>query len=227
VLLAGLAWLVRHPRRPGAPLLALWLAIGPIPGAITQDTPHAVRSIVMLPALHLVSAAGAVSLWRWLKPHWARTLWIALLVSSIAFYLYTYYRYYSYERAGWWQSGALETFRTAQALVDGGDYKTVVLPSDVGGGLYVFALFATQYDPARYLAQGGTKTDLRWPRFPEPGPFRFDPFEVRVVDWDREARQPLTLYLWHGDLDPPAGTRIVRVIRNIRGDPALRMIDRP
>src|SRR3972149_2515950 len=39
-----------------APIIWLLLLIAPLPAAITQETPHAIRSLLMLPALTIITA---------------------------------------------------------------------------------------------------------------------------------------------------------------------------
>ncbi len=55
----GLVRVARGWRRPAAMrAIGAWLLIGPLPVAFAENAPHAVRSIVMLPAWYLLAAAG-------------------------------------------------------------------------------------------------------------------------------------------------------------------------
>ncbi|HEX2186724.1 MAG TPA: glycosyltransferase family 39 protein, partial [Chloroflexota bacterium] len=209
LLLAGLGVAVRRWRRPAVQVVVGWLALGALPAAFATPAPHALRTIAMLPAWYLLAGLGLPPLWRWLVRRRVTRDWALALLLSVGVYLYGYYRYYGYEHDDAWSSGWLETFRVAQAEVDAGRFSRVVIPADlptprVG---YIYALFGTAYDPAAYLAQGGTSTSRRWPWYPEPGPLAFRPFEVRVVEWEEEARRPDTLYVHPPGRRLPDGTR--------------------
>ena len=124
-----------------------------------------------------------------------------------------------------WQSGTLEGYRAAQAEVDAGRFKRVVIPQEYSLS-YVYALFATAYDPARYLAQGGSVADPSTSFFPGPGPLRFDPFEVRVVNWRTEPRDPEVLFVIEAAANLPPGFRAVKVVPGVSGHDKLQLIAR-
>jgi 4-amino-4-deoxy-L-arabinose transferase-like glycosyltransferase len=228
LLVCGLVVLWRHWRRPAVRVVAGWLAIGPLPAAFGTPAPHAVRAIAMLPALYLLAALGVGPVWRWLVRRRLTADWVLALVLSVGVYLYGYYRYYGYEHDGAWSSGWLETFRAAQSQVDAGRYARVVIPEDLPPPrvAYIYALFATAYDPEQYLAQGGTRSSLRWRWYPEPGPMQFRPFELRAVDWAQEPRAADTLYVYPADRRLPDGTRAVVVVERTSGSgqEALQLI---
>jgi hypothetical protein len=228
LLVCGLLVLVRQWRRPAVRVVAGWLAIGPLPAAFGATAPHALRAIALLPALYLLAALGAGPLWRWLTRHRLTTDWALALLLSVGVYLYGYYRYYGYEHDGAWSSGWLEAFRTAQSEVDSGRYARVVIPEDLAWPRvgYIYALFGTAYDPQRYQSQGGTRSSRRWRWYPEPGPMRFEPFELRAVDWGREPREGDTLYVYPADRRLPDGTEAVAVVKRTSGSgqDALQLI---
>jgi hypothetical protein len=209
----GAAAMVRGRRTPPLQAIGGWLLVGPIPAAVAVDAPHALRSAVMLPALYLVAAAGAPALWRWLRGHAFWRDWVLLLALSVGYYLYAYYRYYPVEHDAAWSAGALEAFRAAQAEVAAGNATRIVVPYEIDTA-YVYALFASGYDPHAYLAAGGT--GQRRPRTGDlpPGPLRFGPWEIRDVQWTQEPPDPRTLYLvCCGRPGPPNG----RVLQEIAG----------
>jgi uncharacterized membrane protein len=228
LLVAGLVVLVRHRRRPAMQVIGGWLLIGPLPAAFGLPAPHALRAIAMVPALYLLAATGVSPVWRWLVRHRVARDWSIVLVLSVCAYLYGYYRYYGYEHDGAWSSGWLEAFRAAQAQVDSGHYSRVVIPEDLPWPrvAYIYALFATAYDPGDYLAQGGTRSSRQWRWYPEPGPLRFTPFELRAVDWGREPRSPDTLYVYPADRRLPDGAEAVLVVKRTSGSgrDALQLI---
>jgi 4-amino-4-deoxy-L-arabinose transferase-like glycosyltransferase len=219
----GAAAIVRGRRSPPLQAIGGWLLVGPIPAAVAVDAPHALRSAVMLPALYLVAAAGAPALWRWLRGHAFCRDWVLLLALSVGYYLYAYYRYYPVEHDAAWSSGALEAFRAAQAEVAAGNATQIVVPYEIDTA-YVYALFASRYDPHVYLASGGTSQ--RRPRTNDlpPGPLRFGPWEIRDVQWSQEPPDPRTLYLvCCGRPGPPNG-RVLQEIAGPSGRDPYRLI---
>jgi hypothetical protein len=86
---------------------------------------------------------------------------------------------------------------------------------------YIYALFATAYDPQHYLDQGGSASGA------DHGVYRFHPYQERRVDWETEPRDPRTLYLYPIDPELPAGARLVAVITGAGGRPVIRLIAFP
>ncbi|NBT20225.1 MAG: phospholipid carrier-dependent glycosyltransferase [Proteobacteria bacterium] len=68
LILAGLVILARRRTHPAYQFTGLWLLIGPVPASLATEAPHAVRSIVMLPAWYLAGGIGAVAIWNRLRP---------------------------------------------------------------------------------------------------------------------------------------------------------------
>jgi 4-amino-4-deoxy-L-arabinose transferase-like glycosyltransferase len=253
LLLAGTVAVVRGRHLPAMQAIGGWLVVAPLPAAFGARAPDAVQSIGMLPALYLLAAAGFPALWEWLHSlgcrlghgrlrslgsRWRRepvsglerTLgpaWLGLLGVSVGLYLYGYYWLYPVEHARDWHAGYLEGYQEAKALVEsdasGGRYSRIVIPEEMGLS-YVYALFGTQYDPARYLEQGGSRIDPTYGAYPAPGPMTFAPFEVRTVDWRTERHDPSVLYVTEGGSPPPVGTEIVHVTKAPDGREVLQLV---
>ena len=221
LLLVGLVLVGRRWRRPAMLVIGGWLLIGPLPATFAAAAPHALRTLVMLPAWYLVAVVGLLPLWRWLRRHGHGWDWLLLLVFSVTFYLYTYHRHYPIEYDYRFRSGWLETFAAAQAAVDAGPYRQVVIPAYITvppAGAYTYALFATAYDPHRYLAQGGSNQD--------PRQRVFEPFVVREVSWEQEPADPEVLYVYTGR-QLPAGARVVAEVTSVSGRDVFRLIHFP
>ena len=78
---------------------------------------------------------------------------------------------------------------------------------------YMFFLFYTEYDPIKYLAAGGTKSESF---------NHFDIYEFRKIDWTHEQRDGTTLYV--GDpKEMPHGN--VMNFKFLDGTPAIEMAD--
>lgn len=64
-------------------LLLLWLAVGAMPAILARGVPHALRSVLMLPAVYLVVALGLTRCAGWLPRH-ARAVKVALATGLAA-----------------------------------------------------------------------------------------------------------------------------------------------
>ena len=182
----------------------------------------------MLPALCLLTAIGAGHLWRLLGRAgrwrtWLRALWLTLLVLSFGLFLKSFFRDYPREHDAAWNSGWAEAFQIAQREVGQGHFRRVVVPPEVREG-YVYALYATGYDPRAYLGAGGSRLDPQRPLYPEAGPMAFPPYEVRTVDWASEPRAPDTLYVLGSWNKLPAGARVLAVTHGASGRDVLQVV---
>ncbi|NDE75291.1 MAG: phospholipid carrier-dependent glycosyltransferase [Proteobacteria bacterium] len=241
LILAGLVILARRRTHPAYQFTGLWLLIGPVPASLATEAPHAVRSIVMLPAWYLAGGIGAVAIWNRLRtgkqarsnqfasptitsqvPAWRRRVapviagvYLSLLVPTVTYYAWATTRYYSLEYAPYWLDGTLEAFAYAQSRVDDGTFRHVVIPSHTQA-IYLYALWETRYAPSRYLGHGGTGQSDR----ATVAPLRFDPFEQRVVSWPDEPGSTDTLYafLKIDGRQPPSRARIIHSVRDHRGE---------
>ncbi len=109
--------------------LVLWLIVGPLPAALTEDgtTPHAARGLVVLPAILIVTAIGLVrafdiaesSARRWVRP----TLLAGVATIAVAAGLLwgrDYFVDYPVRSASWWGYGAAAAFHMADEDVPAG-----------------------------------------------------------------------------------------------------------
>jgi 4-amino-4-deoxy-L-arabinose transferase-like glycosyltransferase len=219
LIAAGLWQAVKHWRRPAMLAAGGWLLVGPLPAAFAESAPHALRAIGMLPAWYLVAAAGARPLWRWLRRRAWQWDWLLLLALGVAYYLYAYHRYYPVEHGRAWSSGTAEAMRAAQVEVAAGRFDRAVI-SARSGFSYVQVLYATAYDPARYLAAGGTRLN-------PAGTYVFPPFELRDINFQTEPRTPGVLYVVGAGTGLPPDARVVQTIKDAAGRDAALLVSLP
>ncbi len=211
-LLYGIYW-VSKQRGFMRTILIGWLLIAPIPAAPTTGLPHAVRTLVFLPVFQIFTAIGIVNV-RMKKP--ITVLYMLFVIFGIFYYLNMYFVHQNPENSEYWQYGYKDTVALTEKLKD--KYEKVVVSTRLDQS-YMFFLFYTKYDPATYLAHGGTKS----------GSFEevrnsFDKYEFRRIDWPREKRDGTILYV--GDLqDMPHGN--VGNITFLNGKPAIELADQP
>jgi len=122
---------------------------GPIPAAITKDSPHALRSILMFPFLALIAGVGTdylVNLFKKNKVILTFAITILFLLSFenyFADFLTKYPASYSQE----WQYGYREIFENYSSNFAG--YNKIVI-SDQDAQPYIFALYYQKYSPLEF-----------------------------------------------------------------------------
>ena len=187
-----------------SPLSALflgWVLIAPIAASPTSETPHAIRTLCVLPSLQFFTGVGLLELGlllNALKRNKNRLLYgggLALLVGFGAFalgntvyYFHMYYAHLNNEYSKFWQYGYKQAVSYAQTHE--GKYRKIVVSTSLEQP-HMFFLFYTKYDPQKYLAEGGTAS----------GGFKevknhFGKYEFRpITNWGRELHDGSVLYI--------------------------------
>ncbi len=164
-----------------------WLLSVPIPASITYDIPHAVRTLNFLPTWDIFIAIGLLSTFIYLqiklKPFIRYAVYglIGLvMILNISYYLDQYFVQQNYYYALDWQYGHRQVTEYVKPIQE--KYRKIIV-SDRGemSQSYIFFLFYLKYDPAQYLAGGGTRPDkLAFANF-EFRPFRYDEEDRNVL----------------------------------------------
>lgn len=201
-VLEGLAFLTGlfllwNTRSPWRPWLVAWLLLAPVPAAFTQESlPHALRTLMIVPAIALVAGYG-LSQWLDRLPCPFRFVAPGLAVVLVLIQTgYTWYRFngpYREEAALFWEAGFVEALKTVEANRQEGETCVV-------SGLVEFpqatAEFVTLPDPL--LIQSGqplpgyrfvpTGKPLNIPEYKEARLFLIRPNEMRTPPWWQEIQ---------------------------------------
>lgn len=159
----------------------LWLFVAPIAAAATiDDIPNVRRSLLMLPALELISAFG---FWYVLqnRKKIVRTLIIGIsliaLVCNFSYFIHQYFIHSTIHMNWFRNEGFGEMIKTVKTSYDNVD--KIIVTKDAGG-IYPLILFYMQYDPKLYQSEG-TPRDKEYIGF---GKFFFVPQSCPYVDRD-------------------------------------------
>ena len=158
-ILLGLYYVIQHVRKREATLIVLWLLIAPIPASITWDIPHAIRVFGMSIPLVILIACGVYSLVNFLyKKKFifgliASSTIVFLIGLSSYYYAHQYILHLPQERSQDWVYGRKEM--TEYLEKNKSKYDRIIVSSSLEWP-YIFMLYYSRYDPARYLLQGGT-----------------------------------------------------------------------
>ena len=174
-LLIGLWGLFKLKQRFKSLLLS-WLFLAFIPVSITNDSiPHALRTLIAAPFYQLVSAFGflitiprAGKLTKWVKLSVVIVL-VSVVIFSLVYYLYQYYRVYPNLYSRDWQYGNKQVIEYVKNHVD--KYDLIVFTRHYGEP-HMFTLFYLNYDPYKYQN--------------DPNLVRFETYDwVRVSKFDK------------------------------------------
>lgn len=124
------------------------LLLGPIPAAMTKESPHALRSLSSVPFIHIISAMGVTYLEQILRKKYPVNL--AIIVIFLFFFINYFLNFltiYPIQSFKDWQFGYKKIFVDSNTEID---KKNRVLVSERGGQPYIFALFYLKYDPEKF-----------------------------------------------------------------------------
>ncbi|MDP3973544.1 MAG: glycosyltransferase family 39 protein [Candidatus Daviesbacteria bacterium] len=129
-------------------ILLIIIFISPIPAAITKESPHALRSLSMVPFIHITSAMGVFYLTQFFRQKMliSLTLVTVFLIFFVNYFI-NFITIYPKESAGWWQFNYKKIF-TDSKLQSENENKIYI--SDKEGQPYIFALFYLKYNPEKF-----------------------------------------------------------------------------
>lgn len=225
LLALGLIRAVRLRKRVWYLVIA-WLLIAPIPGSVTRDTPHALRSLLMIPPLILLSALGLEYLMRLLKSQWVVGAVLVLLVVSLGWETLLFWNNYggSYRtNYSWsWQYGYKQA--VDYTLTHYAGYRKIIF-SKVYGEPHEFVLFYSGYDPESYQ---NSPNLIRYKRSDWYWVDQFDKY-IFVNDW--EVKQKLSsehdALLATSPGNYPAGGQLLKTIDFLNGQAAFDIVRLP
>lgn len=193
LLLYGIYLVVRR-RDPTAKLILGWFLLAPIAAAPTSETPHAIRSLVFLPTFQIFAGLALVTVYDYLKKLRKKVFLLPLagiygllIIYNFCQYLDLYFVQQNREYSQNWQYGYAQAVNYARIHYD--QYEKIVVSTKLEQP-HMFFLFYLQYDPVKYLAEGGTASG----GFAEKRN-KFDKYEFRPIDWDQEVHNGKRLYI--------------------------------
>ena len=157
-IIMALYILIRGFRKKSSQLLLIWLILYPVAASLTaSDIPHAIRGNVALPAISIISALGAYTIWEKVKGIrffrlYLVPLYIGFSLVFVSWYMYAYFWQYPRDYAAYFSYGYSEMFDKIEDIED--NYQEIHLSQYVGQP-YMMLLFYRQYDPGYW--QGARK----------------------------------------------------------------------
>jgi 4-amino-4-deoxy-L-arabinose transferase-like glycosyltransferase len=156
LFLIGLYFMLKE-KTSANKIIFSWLLIGPSAAALATHTPHAVRSLLMLPPLVIITTFGLFQLINSLRHRTIPLVIIALVIlGSLVYYLDLYYIHTPKERASDWQYGYKQLVGKVNQLEN--NYEEVIITTDYDQP-HIFFLFHKKVDPSWYqqYAENGSR----------------------------------------------------------------------
>ncbi len=201
--------------------LLSWFIVAPLAASPTTELPHAIRSLVFLPTFQLFTASGIFQFVLWVKyrknmtKQMTATVVVIAAILNVIYYLHMYFGHLNSEVSEYWQYGYKQAVSYAQSHAS--QYKKIIVSTKLEQP-YMFFLFYLHYDPAKYLAEGGTASG----GFAEKRN-HFDVYQFRPIDWSKEVKDGSTLYI--GSPSEIVSTPL-NTIYYLDGTEAMRIADR-
>jgi 4-amino-4-deoxy-L-arabinose transferase-like glycosyltransferase len=153
-ILIGLFQIAKKRNDAGL-LVIFWLLTAPLASALAIDSPNASRSLVMLPAVILISSVGLKTTLYSFSERRKYLLLIILIfcyLLNVLYYLNSYFAFTNKYHGLYWQYG----YRQAVEFTRQFKNKKVFFLNNIEQG-YIFYLFYEKYDPSKYIADGGSQ----------------------------------------------------------------------
>lgn len=215
-------------RRPSTPILLIiaWILLSPIPTALTKGPGFAAnRAAVMMPAIQILSAYGAVLLWEKFKK---RRLWLGLYgslgVLEVLFFLEAYSFHGPRVNAPSMSYGWGEAVREIREVRD--NYHEIVVSRALSEP-HIFVAFYNAWDPADYQ-----KESADWRRYEKQhlpfvdqlGEWHLDKYTFRDIKYDDDSSLENVLLVGRPK-DFPENVSAVQKIMYPDGKPAIFIVD--
>lgn len=157
--------------------ILFWLLIAPLPAAITRDSPHSLRSLLMIPPLLIIISLGIGDFLAFLKKPILNYILAAVFLFSLVIFWQKYTGDYIKDYSWSWQYGYKEA--TAFITEHGLKYDKIYITKKYGEP-HEFLLFYLKYDPQKYIS------NLNLIRFEKSDWFWVDRFDnyLFLNDWE-------------------------------------------
>lgn len=177
LVVAGFILVVVGYKRKESRLLLAWILLAPVASSVTSDSPHALRSLVMIPVPMVLAAIGGHFIFNILKKSSVLLVFYSLaLLAFFAAYINLYSNDYR-EKYSWaWQYGYKQAVEIVKENYD--EYEKIIFTKKYGEP-HIFLLYYWPWSPEAY------NTDEDKIRFYQSNWYWVDKFDkfYFVNDW--------------------------------------------
>ncbi|MEK7521628.1 MAG: glycosyltransferase family 39 protein [Patescibacteria group bacterium] len=181
-------------------LILLWILLSPLPTALTKGPGYAGnRAAVMMPAIQILSAYGALVLWDIVKNKWPRLkryilpIYLSTYLLFFGFFLEDYIYHAPKHAAGSMLYGRREALEFTQSVED--KYSTILVSRTLSEP-HIYVGFYNKWDPADFQ-----KESQDWLRYEKEGllfvdqlgEYKLGKYVFRNIDYFKDKNQKFTL----------------------------------
>lgn len=157
--------------------LISWLLLAPIASSLTRESPHVLRSIVILPVPMILTSFGLVKFWEFVNKNVVKHvrpvkfvvvgIYVLILFLFLETYLFNYYFIYPYNYSQAWQFGYSHVVQYVKSKYS--DFDQFIVTKKYG-------------EPHEFFLFYGAKLNAPWSQ--DPSKYRDDPNLIRYAQTD-------------------------------------------
>lgn len=229
-LLAGVWFLAKQKEGKSVFFLLYWVAISPLPAALSRDVVQAVRSLNLVAPLIILASLGLATFINLLTktPLYLRLLAVLFLLGSyawnISYYLDSYFIHAPVIQSRDWLYGYKETVETISQI---NSENLPIIFTQKYGQPYIYVLFYDKIDPSAYQAQARLTEN---PNGDVGQVERFSNFNFRNIYWPEDRKLRHTFFVGTEDELPtrdidPKEAQIIKDITRPDRSVAFRIVE--
>lgn len=182
-LFLGLMYLLFSKKKREEKLILWWFFIAPIAASITKDAPHSNRMFVIFPMLPLVTSVGIIYMFSLLTYYKKIVIGLVsiLFVLNIGIYSDRYYVHFPNNETQYWGNG----YKDLVNILEKKYPEKQIIMTHPEYSHYVFLLFYTKYDPAKYK-KNAERYPITLDGFVHVK--KFDRYEFRDINWGEDLK---------------------------------------
>lgn len=212
-LLGGIYFLAS--KRRSFKVVAAWMAISLIPASLARETPHALRTLEILPMPQVLAGLGIVYFLDLISRK-GKLVLISLVAVlyfvSLSYYVFNYYHSYQINYALDWEYGYKDMVNYVRSIENKYDFVSV---TNKYGRPYIYFLFYEKYPPSLYWVN--RKIDRDWYGF-----WYVHSFGKYVFDGPIPRGKGLFV---RGADETPQGIKILKSIYSPKGEVIFNVYD--
>ncbi|MBI2599766.1 hypothetical protein HYW43_02490, partial [Candidatus Daviesbacteria bacterium] len=174
VILGAYAVIRNHKQLAYLPII--FMSLGVIPAVLFRESPHALRSLTVVPFLSILMGIGVGNLIKYFKK--ASILILIIYLLSFVYFYQNFIGKYAQESSKHWQYGYKRLFVDYKEQFE--DFDKIII-SDEYAQPYIFALYYLKYSPEKFRAEVKYSDISNW-GFSTVA--KFGKFEFRKVQKD-------------------------------------------
>jgi hypothetical protein len=220
----GLLFISKSVSKKHVRFILIWLVLSPLPSALSRDEVHGVRALNMVVPLILVLSFGVYNAVTYLKKH-TSILIVSLFLYSLSFiyFLDAYFIHLPNKDSKLWFYGYKQVME--EFIGKESQYDSIKIEQSFAQP-YIFYLFYSKYDPAKYQAQNSYQEVSE---FDVGYVTRIDNIVFEKLEWtsDLNVKNSLTIgspYTLSIEFADPKKVEFVKDIYYLDNTLALRII---